>query len=62
MRKITTVALLPLASLAAGAWPDVIWWVNVVTMTIAVVLTIASGIDYVVTEVRGSRRDRRRAV
>jgi CDP-diacylglycerol--glycerol-3-phosphate 3-phosphatidyltransferase len=27
-------------------------------MTIAVLLTIASGIDYVVTAVRGSRADR----
>lgn len=57
-----SLALLPLASLGTGAWPEVIWWVNVVTMTIAVVLTIASGIDYVVTEVRGARKDRRDAV
>ena len=56
-----SLALLPLASLAGGAWPEVVWWVGVVTMTIAVVLTVASGIDYVVTEVRGARRDRRRA-
>jgi CDP-diacylglycerol--glycerol-3-phosphate 3-phosphatidyltransferase len=27
-------------------------------MAIAVALTVASGIDYVVTEVRGARRDR----
>lgn len=46
-----SLALLPLASVV-GEW---IWWVNVVTMTIAVVLTIASGIDYVVSEVRGRR-------
>ena len=50
-----SLALLPLASLAGGVWPEVIWWVNVVTMTIAVVLTVASGIDYVVTEIRGAR-------
>lgn len=46
-----SLALLPLASVV-GEW---IWWVNVVTMTVAVVLTIASGIDYVVSEVRGRR-------
>jgi len=46
-----SLALLPLWSLV-GAW---IWWVNGVAMTIAVVLTVASGIDYVVTEVRAAR-------
>ncbi|TQJ32480.1 CDP-diacylglycerol--glycerol-3-phosphate 3-phosphatidyltransferase [Microbacterium sp. SLBN-146] len=46
-----SLALLPLATVV-GEW---IWWVNVVTMTIAVVLTIASGIDYIVSEVRGRR-------
>ncbi|MCR2813387.1 CDP-diacylglycerol--glycerol-3-phosphate 3-phosphatidyltransferase [Microbacterium sp. zg.Y1090] len=49
-----SLALLPLWTLV-GEW---IHPVNVVAMTIAVVLTVASGIDYVVTEVRGSRRTR----
>ncbi|WP_040163470.1 CDP-diacylglycerol--glycerol-3-phosphate 3-phosphatidyltransferase [Microbacterium gorillae] len=44
-------ALLPLWNLV-GEW---IWWVNGVLMTIAVVLTIASGIDYIVSEARGRR-------
>lgn len=48
------LALLPLAALV-GEW---IWWVNGVTMTIAVVLTVASGIDYLVSEVRGRRTKR----
>jgi CDP-diacylglycerol--glycerol-3-phosphate 3-phosphatidyltransferase len=52
-----SLALLPLWMLLGG-W---VWWANVVTMTIAVVLTIASGIDYVVSEVRGARRARGRA-
>ncbi|MET0673831.1 MAG: CDP-diacylglycerol--glycerol-3-phosphate 3-phosphatidyltransferase [Microbacterium pygmaeum] len=47
-----SLALLPLWTLV-GDW---IFWVNGVTMTIAVALTIASGIDYVITEVRGARR------
>ncbi|MEV8266496.1 CDP-diacylglycerol--glycerol-3-phosphate 3-phosphatidyltransferase [Microbacterium sp. NPDC076911] len=47
-----SLALLPLWTLV-GEW---IWWVNGVTMTIAVVLTIASGIDYIVTEVRAGRK------
>ncbi len=47
-----SLALLPLWTLV-GEW---IWWVNGVTMTIAVILTIASGIDYIVTEVRAARR------
>lgn len=49
-----SLALLPLAPLV-GEW---IWWVNGATMTIAVILTIASGIDYVISEVRGARRAR----
>lgn len=56
-----SIALLPLASLTdAAAWQSAVWWASVVTMTIAVVLTIASGIDYLVTEVRASRKRRRR--
>lgn len=46
-----TLALLPLASVL-GDW---VIWVNVITMTIAVVLTVASGIDYVITFARMSR-------
>lgn len=54
-----SIALLPLASLSdAAGWQSTVWWVGVVTMTIAVVLTIASGIDYVVSEVRGARAKR----
>ena len=48
------LALLPLATIV-GEW---IVWANIVTMWIAVILTIASGIDYVVTELRGARRSR----
>jgi CDP-diacylglycerol--glycerol-3-phosphate 3-phosphatidyltransferase len=46
-----SLALLPLWTLV-GDW---IFWVNGATMTIAVILTIASGIDYVITQVRGAR-------
>lgn len=46
-----SLALLPLWTLV-GEW---IWWVNGVTMAVAVVLTIASGIDYVVSEARAAR-------
>jgi CDP-diacylglycerol--glycerol-3-phosphate 3-phosphatidyltransferase len=54
-----SLALAPFASLIdAEAWQTTVWWVNVVTMTIAVVLTIASGIDYIVSEVRGGRAKR----
>ncbi|MBT9606582.1 CDP-diacylglycerol--glycerol-3-phosphate 3-phosphatidyltransferase [Microbacterium sp.] len=54
-----SIALLPLASLSeAAAWQSTVWWAGVVTMTIAVVLTIASGIDYVISEVRGARAKR----
>lgn len=49
-----SLALLPLSTLV-GEW---IIWVNIVTMWIAVILTIASGIDYVITEIRGARRSR----
>lgn len=54
-----SIALLALASLSdAAVWQSTVWWAGVVTMTIAVVLTIASGIDYVVSEVRGARARR----
>ncbi len=46
-----SLALLPLWTVV-GEW---IWWLNGVTMTIAVVLTIASGLDYVISEVRAAR-------
>ncbi|WP_194408899.1 CDP-diacylglycerol--glycerol-3-phosphate 3-phosphatidyltransferase [Microbacterium cremeum] len=49
-----SLALLPLWNLV-GEW---IWWVNGITMAIAVVLTIASGIDYVVSEARAARARR----
>jgi CDP-diacylglycerol--glycerol-3-phosphate 3-phosphatidyltransferase len=49
-----SLALLPLWTMV-GEW---IWWVNAVTMTIAVVLTILSGIDYVVSEARAARARR----
>lgn len=49
-----SLALLPLASLV-GEW---VGWVDVVTMWIAVALTIASGIDFVATEARAARRAR----
>ncbi|WP_125132414.1 CDP-diacylglycerol--glycerol-3-phosphate 3-phosphatidyltransferase [Microbacterium sp. 10M-3C3] len=52
-----TLALAPIAGLVdSSVWTGAVWWANVVTMTIAVVLTIASGIDYVVSEVRGARK------
>ncbi|WP_243227204.1 CDP-diacylglycerol--glycerol-3-phosphate 3-phosphatidyltransferase [Microbacterium sp. CIAB417] len=49
-----SLALAPLAPLV-GEWIHV---VNTITMWIAVILTIASGIDYVVSEVRGRRARR----
>lgn len=49
-----SLALLPLWTIV-GEWIHV---VNAVAMTIAVALTVASGIDYVVTEIRGARADR----
>jgi CDP-diacylglycerol--glycerol-3-phosphate 3-phosphatidyltransferase len=49
-----TLALLPLATLVGTG----VWWLNSVTMTIAVILTIASGVDYAVSEARGRRRAR----
>lgn len=51
-----SLALLPLSSVL-GEW---IIWVNIVTMWIAVILTIASGIDYVVSEARAARARRSR--
>lgn len=49
-----SLALLPLWTVV-GEWIHVI---NAITMWIAVILTVASGIDYVVTEVRGARAAR----
>ncbi len=54
-----SIALIPFATVSsAGAWQATVWWAGVITMTIAVVLTIASGLDYVVTEVRAARKKR----
>lgn len=54
-----SLALTPLATLIdSPVWAGVVWWVNVVTMSIAVLLTIASGVDYIVTEVRAARSRR----
>ncbi|MBP6684721.1 MAG: CDP-diacylglycerol--glycerol-3-phosphate 3-phosphatidyltransferase [Leucobacter sp.] len=47
-----TLALTPLAQLA-GPTGTVFTWVNIVTMTIAVLLTLASGIDYIIAFARG---------
>jgi CDP-diacylglycerol--glycerol-3-phosphate 3-phosphatidyltransferase len=49
-----TLALLPLSTLL-GDW---VWWLNGVTMTIAVILTLASGVDYAISEARGRRKAR----
>jgi len=49
-----SLALLPLWTLVG----DGIHVVNTIAMVIAVVLTVASGLDYVVTEVRGARASR----
>ncbi|MDQ1122705.1 CDP-diacylglycerol--glycerol-3-phosphate 3-phosphatidyltransferase [Microbacterium trichothecenolyticum] len=54
-----SIALIPFAGLSdAAAWQATVWWAGVITMTLAVVLTIASGLDYVVSEVRAARRAR----
>jgi CDP-diacylglycerol--glycerol-3-phosphate 3-phosphatidyltransferase len=45
------LALLPLAEMV-GEW---IVWANIVTMWIAVILTLASGVDYVISEIRARR-------
>lgn len=50
-----SLALLPLAAIV-GDW---VVWLNIVTMALAVGLTIASGLDFVVAEIRASRRNRR---
>lgn len=47
-----SLALFPFASVL-GEWVN---WVNIATMTAAVVLTVASGIDYVITFMRMHRR------
>lgn len=60
MGKLKTVAQAVAISLAltplyllVGDW---IFWVNGITMTVAVLLTVASGIDYVITAARAARR------
>ncbi|WP_144782062.1 CDP-diacylglycerol--glycerol-3-phosphate 3-phosphatidyltransferase [Microbacterium sp. BH-3-3-3] len=54
-----SIALIPFAALSdAAVWQSTVWWAGVITMTIAVVLTIASGIDYIVTEVRAAQKAR----
>lgn len=50
-----TLALAPFASIMGAAAP-VAYWVNVITMTIAVALTVLSGIDYIIAFVRAKGR------
>ncbi|MEV8337321.1 CDP-diacylglycerol--glycerol-3-phosphate 3-phosphatidyltransferase [Leucobacter sp. NPDC077196] len=52
-----TLALLPLASVAESAEPF-FEWVNIITMAIAFILTMYSGIDYVVGYFRARRASR----
>lgn len=52
-----TLALLPLESVMGAAAP-VAYWANVVTMTVAVLLTVLSGIDYILAFVRARRGTR----
>ncbi len=52
-----TLALLPLAAVVGPAAPVVVW-VNIITMAIAFVLTMYSGIDYVVGSLRARRSAR----
>ncbi|WP_042542434.1 CDP-diacylglycerol--glycerol-3-phosphate 3-phosphatidyltransferase [Leucobacter komagatae] len=47
-----TLALTPLAHLD-GATGTIFTWLNIITMTVAVLLTLASGIDYIIAYVRG---------
>lgn len=49
-----SLALTPLW-LVLGEW---VFWLNGAMMIAAVALTVASGVDYVVTEVRGARKGR----
>ncbi|WP_336658606.1 CDP-diacylglycerol--glycerol-3-phosphate 3-phosphatidyltransferase [Leucobacter sp. USHLN153] len=49
-----TLALLPLAHAFPAAAP-VFEWINIITMSIAFVLTMVSGIDYVVAYMRSQR-------
>lgn len=50
-----TLALMPLAHMD-GTVGTVFTWINIVTMTIAVALTILSGIDYVVSYVKSRKQ------
>ncbi|GAA2186993.1 CDP-diacylglycerol--glycerol-3-phosphate 3-phosphatidyltransferase [Leucobacter alluvii] len=52
-----TLALLPLAAVVGPAAPVVVW-VNIITMAVAFVLTMYSGIDYVVGYLRARRSAR----
>lgn len=52
-----SLALLPLWTVV-GEWIHI---VNAVAMTVAVILTVLSGLDYVLTEVRGARSTRRKS-
>ena len=52
-----TLALLPLASVLGHAAPVAVW-INVITMSIAFILTMYSGIDYVVGYMRARKAAR----
>lgn len=53
-----SLALLPFWTLFGGArgWATTVHWVDGITMTIALVLTVVSGADYLVSYARAARR------
>lgn len=51
-----SLALFPFASLLDSPFNEWVVWLNVITMSIAVALTIASGVDYIVNFLRMRRR------
>ncbi|MFZ4896027.1 CDP-diacylglycerol--glycerol-3-phosphate 3-phosphatidyltransferase [Plantibacter sp. Mn2098] len=62
MGKLKTVVQAVAISLALlpfdRVFGDWVFWVNGIAMAAALILTVASGIDYVITAVRGAKADR----
>lgn len=51
-----TLALLPFWVLFGGAWPEVVYWIDGIFMSAALVLTVITGVDYLAQWMRNRRK------
>lgn len=53
-----SLALLPFWTLFGGVWPEIVYWINGVFMSVAFILTVVTGVDYLLQFSRNRRAAR----